>query len=217
LWPSLVKVLEVLIHPPLRRHPFPTRPHGDRYLSAIVRLQGFSSCSSAAFPHQWSVWWGEASRAAASDPPSASRILVILAEAEGELSRGLPLRGPVTLFFLQCLGEKGILQPCGGFLQPCGGRQTAAPWTGCSFPSFVRAAVVPRTGWPRLGLPRAVSRARGLPSTSRAARAVFVFWGCLGEDGSEDLSVRFGTADARWCGVGGSSRRRFLCRRYRRR
>jgi hypothetical protein len=24
LWPSLAKVLEVLIHPPLRRHPFPT-------------------------------------------------------------------------------------------------------------------------------------------------------------------------------------------------
>jgi hypothetical protein len=26
LWPSLEKVLEVLIHPPLRRHPFPTLP-----------------------------------------------------------------------------------------------------------------------------------------------------------------------------------------------
>jgi hypothetical protein len=27
MWPSLVKVLEVLIHPPpLRRHPFPTTP-----------------------------------------------------------------------------------------------------------------------------------------------------------------------------------------------
>jgi hypothetical protein len=61
---------------------------GDRYLSAIVRLQGFSSCSPAAFPHQWAVWWGEASRAAASAPPLASRIFVILAEAEGELSRG---------------------------------------------------------------------------------------------------------------------------------
>jgi hypothetical protein len=24
LWPSLAKILEVLIHPPLRRHPFPT-------------------------------------------------------------------------------------------------------------------------------------------------------------------------------------------------
>jgi hypothetical protein len=29
LWPSLVKVLEVLIHPPLRRHPFPTDENDD--------------------------------------------------------------------------------------------------------------------------------------------------------------------------------------------
>jgi hypothetical protein len=57
-------------------------------------------------------------------------------------SGGLPPRGPVTLFFPQRLGEKGILQPCGGVLQPCRGRRTAAPWTGCSFPSFIRAAVV---------------------------------------------------------------------------
>jgi hypothetical protein len=64
------------------------RPRGDRYLSAIVRLQGFSSCSPAAFPHQWAVWRGKASRAAASTPPSASRIFVILAEAKGALSRG---------------------------------------------------------------------------------------------------------------------------------
>jgi hypothetical protein len=64
------------------------RPRGDRRPSAIARLQGFSSCSPAAFPHQWAVWWGEASRTAASARPSAPRIFVILAEVEGELSRG---------------------------------------------------------------------------------------------------------------------------------
>jgi hypothetical protein len=64
------------------------RPRGDWYLSAIVRLQGFSSCSPAAFPHQWAVWWGKANWAAAFAPPSASRIFVIHAEAEGALSRG---------------------------------------------------------------------------------------------------------------------------------
>jgi hypothetical protein len=85
------------------------RPRGDRHLSAIARVQGFSSCSLVAFPHQRAVWWGEASRAAASAPPSASRTFVILAEAEGELSGGLPPRGPVTIFFPQRLGEKGIL------------------------------------------------------------------------------------------------------------
>jgi hypothetical protein len=65
------------------------RPHGDRRSSAIARLQGFSSCSPAAFPHQWSVWWGEASRAAASAPPSASRIFIILAEAEEHTEWGV--------------------------------------------------------------------------------------------------------------------------------
>jgi hypothetical protein len=30
-----------------------------------------------------------------------------------------------------------------------------------------------------------------------------MFWGGLGEGGSEDLPVRFGAVDARWCGVGG--------------
>jgi hypothetical protein len=115
----------------------------------------------------------------------------------------LPPCGPVTLFFPQRLGEKGILRPCGGFLQPCGGRRTAASWTGCSFPSFVRAVVVPRMGRPRPGLPHAVSRARGLPSTPYAARAVLVFWGGLGEDGSEDLPERFGAAAVHRRGVGG--------------
>jgi hypothetical protein len=37
-------------------------------------------------------------------------------------SGGLPPRGSVTLFFPQRLGEKCILQPCGGVLQPCGGK-----------------------------------------------------------------------------------------------
>jgi hypothetical protein len=173
------------------------RSCGDRHLSAIARLQGFSSCSLAAFPHQWAVWWGEASHPGFKEPgcipprPQLQGFSSSGLRRRSAPSGGLPLCGPVTLFFPQCFGEKGILQPCRGFLQPCGGRRTAASWTGCNFPSFVRAAVVPRTGQPRPGLPRVVSRSRGLPSTSYAARAVLVFWGGLGEDGSEDLSVRF--------------------------
>jgi hypothetical protein len=58
-------------------------------------------------------------------------------------------------------------------------------------------------GRPRLGPPRTVSRAGGSPNTSYAARAVLVFWGGLGEDGSEDLPVRFGAAAVRRRGVGG--------------
>jgi hypothetical protein len=116
-------------------------------------------------------------------------------------SGGLLPRGSVTLFFPRRLGEKGILQPRGGFLQPCWGRRTAAAQPGCNIPSSVQAMVAPRTGRPRPGLPRADSRARGLPSTSCAVRAVLMFWSGLGEGGSEDLPVRFGAAGARWCGV----------------
>jgi hypothetical protein len=72
----------------------------------------------------------------ASALPSASRMFIIRAGEEGAPSWGLPPRGPVTHFFLQHSGEKGILQPCGGdVLQLCGGRRTAAAWTGCSYPS----------------------------------------------------------------------------------
>ena len=44
---------------------------------------------------------------------------------------------------------------------------------------------------------------RGSLSTSYAMRAVLVFWDGLGEDGSEDLPVRFGAAAVRRRGVGG--------------
>jgi hypothetical protein len=72
-----------------------TQLRGSWYLSAIVRLQGFSSRSPAA-PPRWgspktvtsSSRMGEASQAAASAPPSASRIFVIQAKMEDEASRG---------------------------------------------------------------------------------------------------------------------------------
>jgi hypothetical protein len=65
------------------------QPCGGWYLLAIARLQGFSSGSPAAFPHQWAIWWREASRAVASAPPSASRIFVIRAEAEERTEWGV--------------------------------------------------------------------------------------------------------------------------------
>jgi hypothetical protein len=96
-------------------------PRGDRHLSAIARLQGFSSCCPAAFPHQWAVWWGTTSRAAASAPPSASRIFVIRAEAEERTERGvasawrLPpaMRGKVNCCFLDRV-QLSVLRPGSG-------------------------------------------------------------------------------------------------------
>src|SRR5688572_12953125 len=72
-----------------------TQLRGSWYLSAIVRLQGFSSRSPVASPRWWSpkivtssLTVGKASQAAASTPPSASRIFVIQAKMEDEASRG---------------------------------------------------------------------------------------------------------------------------------
>jgi hypothetical protein len=72
-----------------------TQLRGSWYLSAIVRLQGFSSASPAVPPppavtqdgdHQ-PPGWGEASRAAILVPPSASRMFIILAGVEAGLSQ----------------------------------------------------------------------------------------------------------------------------------
>jgi hypothetical protein len=179
------------------------RPRGDRRPSPIARLQGFSSCSPAAFPHQWSVWWGEASRAAASAPPSASRIFVIWSEAEERTKWGVASAWVGDHFLPPAFGGerhppalwrrppamRGKANCCSlarvqlSVLHPGGGRAARGPAT--SRPSSHRQ-------------PR-----RGSPSTSYATRAVLVFWDGLGEDGSEVLPVRFGAAVVRRRGVGG--------------
>jgi hypothetical protein len=77
-----------------------TQLRGSWYLSAIVRLQGFSSCSPAAPLHRRSPktvtsssMAGKVSRAAASAPPSASRIFIISAGEGSVPSWGRPLHG----------------------------------------------------------------------------------------------------------------------------
>jgi hypothetical protein len=53
-------------------------------------------------------------------------------------------------------------------------------------------------GQPHRGVSQHVVRREG------GTRVLGRFHSCLrGEDGSEDLPVRFGAADARWCGAGG--------------
>jgi hypothetical protein len=176
------------------------RPRGDRRPPAIARLQGFLSCSPAAFPHQWAVWWGEASRAAASAPPSASRIFVIRAEAEERTEWGVASAWA---------GDPFLPPAFGGERHPPALRRCPPAMQGkancCSLDRVQLSVLHPGggRGWPRLGPPRTVSHTGGSPSTSYAARAVLVFWGGLGEDGSEHLSVRFGAAAVCRRGVGG--------------
>jgi hypothetical protein len=90
-------------------------PLEERDLVGVGTLQpslGFKDFHHAAQLHSLTNavrWWGEASRAAASAPPSASRIFIILAGEEGGESWGLPPRGLATRFFLRRSGERGIL------------------------------------------------------------------------------------------------------------
>jgi hypothetical protein len=71
-----------------------TQLRGSWYLSAIIRLQGFSSGSPAASPRRWSpktvtlsFWTRRSIWAAILVPPSASSMFIILAGAEAGLSR----------------------------------------------------------------------------------------------------------------------------------
>jgi hypothetical protein len=83
------------------------QPRGGWHLSAIACIQGFSSSCPAASSHQWSVWWGEASRATASALPSASRIFIILAGEEGEASRGPTPAGAGDPLLPSVIGGEG--------------------------------------------------------------------------------------------------------------
>jgi hypothetical protein len=160
------------------------RPRGDRHLSAIARLQGFSSCSSAAFLHQWVVWWGEASQAAASTPPSASRIFVILDEAEGELSRGSTSRmgrQAVSSFSIQGRRRSPTLRR-GELRQRRTGRPQASSAPAClaRWLSWVcrslQRCLLPLD--PGSGVCCAM-RTGGQSKTPYAAWAAFVFLDCL--------------------------------------
>jgi hypothetical protein len=128
----------------------------------------------------------------ASAPPSASRIFIILAGEEGEASRGLPSRGLASRFFLRLLGVETILQR----RRPpavLGKANCCCPVQGAAFRPLSERR------WPTApgGL---ITRRTREGGTHVLGRSHSCF---RGEDGSEDLPVRFGAAGARWCGVGG--------------
>jgi hypothetical protein len=109
--------------------------------------------------------------------------------------RGLPSRGLASRFFLRLLGVETILQLCGGgALQPCRGRRTVAAQSRVQH--FV---LCPGDGGqPHRGVSQHVVRREGGTRVLGRSHSRF-----RGEDGSEDLPVRFGAASSRWCGVGG--------------
>jgi hypothetical protein len=152
------------------------QPRGGWHLSAIACIQGFSSSCPAASSHQWSVWWGEASRATASALPSASRIFIILAGEEGEASRGPTPAGAGDPLLPSVIGGEGrspalrrgrpsttlgrsaasvVSSSMPGFAGSAGSSAasgaTSHRWAECGYLPVVRAAVAPRApgGRPR--------------------------------------------------------------------
>jgi hypothetical protein len=112
-----------------------TQLRGSWYLSAIARLQGFSSGSSAASPRRWSPKTVTASLMVGRSKPGCGLCPALSFKDlhhpcwGGE--RGEPelylLHGSTDHLFFQLLGVETILQLCGGgALQPCQGRRTVA-------------------------------------------------------------------------------------------
>ena len=140
------------------------QPHRGWHPSAIARLQGFSSCSPAAFPHQWSSRMMTTSLGVGRRKPGCSLCPALSFKdlhhpcwGGGRGESGPASTRAAARSFPRHPGEEDILQLCGGgVLQPREGRRTAASWTGCNCPSSTRATAVPRAGQLRPGPPYAV-------------------------------------------------------------
>jgi hypothetical protein len=153
-----------------------TQLRGSWYLSAIVRLQGFSSGSPAASPRWWS-------------PKTVTTSLMV-----GRSESGCDLSPALSFKDLH---------------HPCWGGERGEPG-----PAFAWAGVLPLPASGGGNHPPALRRRRppAMPGKADcccpARMQHFVLCPRFrGEDGSEDLPVRFGAAGARWCGVGGRRRR----------
>jgi hypothetical protein len=131
-----------------------TQLRGSWYLSAIVRLQGFSSGSPAASPRRWSPKTVTTSSMVGRSEPGCGLCPSLSFKdvhhpcwggGRGEPELYLP-HGSADHLFFQLLGVETILQLCGGgALQPCRGRRTVAAQLGCNILSSVLAFVA-RTG-----------------------------------------------------------------------
>jgi hypothetical protein len=98
------------------------RPRGGWRSSVIARLQGFTSCSPAAVPRQWSSRRMTTSLVVGRSEPGCGLPPALSFKdvhhprwggRRAEPGSCLP-HGPVTHFFLQHSGEKGVHQPYGG-------------------------------------------------------------------------------------------------------
>jgi hypothetical protein len=131
-----------------------TQLRGSWYLSALVRLQGFSSSSPATSPRRWSPKTVTTSSRVGRSKPGCSLYPALgfkdlhhpcWGGERGEPGLYLP-HGSAGHLFSQLLVVETILQLCGGgVLQPCRGRRTVVVQLRCNIPSSVLAFVA-RTG-----------------------------------------------------------------------
>jgi hypothetical protein len=159
-----------------------TQLRGSWYLSAIVRLQGFSSCSPAASPHRrspktmtTSPWVGRSKPGCDLGPALSFKDVHHHGWGGGRAEPELYLpRGFVGQPLLQHSRERALTGPARGAdfdnagLVDGGRRQLQCVGL---------AGLTPGAPSRRKGGCRA-TRTGGPPKTSRAARAAFVFWGC---------------------------------------
>jgi hypothetical protein len=169
---------------------------GSWYLSAIARLQGFSSGSPAASPRRWSPKTVTTSLMVGRSKPGCGLCPALSfkdlhhpcwggGRAEPELY--LPY-GPAGHLLLQHSGERALTGLGGGGLRqrradrPQASSAPACPvrWLSWLWRSF--RCHLPPLGGVRLSARHTGSCCAvctgGLPKTSRAARAAFVFLGC---------------------------------------
>jgi hypothetical protein len=158
-----------------------TQLRGSWYLSAIVRLQGFSSVSPAASPRRWSPktvttspWVGRSKPGCDLGPALSFKDVHHPRWGGGRAEPELYLpRGFVGQTLLQRSRERALTSPTRGAnfdnagLVDGGRRQLQRVGL---------AGLAPGAPSCRKGGCRA-ARTGGPPKTSRAARAAFVFWG----------------------------------------
>jgi hypothetical protein len=143
---------------------------GGWHPSAIARLQGFSSGSPAAFPHQWSPRTVTTSSMVGRSKPGCG-LCPALGFKDlhhpcwgGEQGEAGPAFAWASVPLLPPASGGGNHPPALRRRRPLAmrGRQTAASRLGCNIPSSARATVADRTG--------------GSHNMSYAARAVLMFW-----------------------------------------
>jgi hypothetical protein len=178
------------------------QPRGGWHLSAIARLQGFSSGSSAASPHQWSPRTVTTSSMVGRSKPGCGLCPALsfkdLHHPCWGVGRGEP--GPAFAW----AGVPPLPPTSGGGNHPPALRRRHPPAmpgkANCCCPARVQHSVLypGDCGRPHRRVSQHIVRHEGGTRVLGRSHSRF-----RGENGGEDLPVRFGAAGARWCGVGG--------------